>query len=227
MAVADGSQLRYARLAGLMYLVVLVLDIAGALITSGIVGQGSFVETSHRIAASELLYRIGLTLALLGSLSTVLLAIGLYATLKPVDPNLALTGLVFRAAEAAIGGMGIALAFVVLHTHLAVDHGSAFSAGQLGALADLSSSAASTQVSAIFFSLGSTVFFYVFLRSSYIPRLLAGWGVFASAVYAAVWLFSLVLPQDSSVVVGVGSVPILIAEVATGLWLLIAGIRLR
>jgi len=58
---ADKSQRAYARFAGLMYLIVLMLDIAGLVIVSSIGGAGSFVEVSHRIIASEQLYRISLS----------------------------------------------------------------------------------------------------------------------------------------------------------------------
>ena len=224
--MAESSQRAYARFAGLMYFVVIGFDIVGALIVSSIAGNGSFVETSHKIMASETLYRIGLCCSLAGSLSAILLAIGLYVAVKPVDGNLAMMALLFRVAEAAIGGVGIIIAFSVLQIHLAANHANAFDANQLGAVADLSSGVG-TQVSAIFFSLGSTIFFYVFLKSHYIPRILSAWGVFASLVYVAVWFMSLILPQYSATAVAYGSVPILIAELFTGLWLLIVGIKLQ
>jgi hypothetical protein len=222
--ITESTQRAYARFAGLMYFVVLAFDIAGALIVSSIAGNGNFVETSHRIMASETLYRIGLCCSLVGSLSTILLAIGLYSAVKPVDGNLAMMALLFRVAEAAIGGVGIIIAFSVLQIHLAANHANAFDANQLGALAVLSSGVG-TEVSALFFSLGSTIFFYVFLKSRYIPRVLSAWGIFASLVYTAAWFLSLILPQYSATAVAYGSVPILIAELSTGLWLLIVGIK--
>ncbi len=102
---AEASQLAYARFAGLMYFLVLGFDIAGLLIVSSIGDGGNFVETSHRIIASETLYRLGLCCSLVGSLSTILLAIGLYVAVKPVDRNLAMMALLFRVAEAATGAI--------------------------------------------------------------------------------------------------------------------------
>jgi hypothetical protein len=58
--------------------------------------------------------RIGVLFGLLGTLSTIVLAIGLYVTLKPVDGNLAMTALLFRLAEATIGGVVVVLAFATL-----------------------------------------------------------------------------------------------------------------
>jgi len=210
-----------------MYFVVLGFDIAGLLIISRITQNGNFVETSHRIMASEQLYRAGLCCSLIGSLSTVLLAIGLYVAVKPVDRNLAMMALLFRVVESAAGATGIIIAFTVLRIHLAANHASAFDVNQLDALAQLGSSGVATEVSAIFFSLGSALFFYVFLKSNYIPRILSAWGVFASLVYMAFWFMSLILPQYSATATTYASGPILIAEVSTGLWLLIVGIKLN
>ena len=72
--------------------------------------------------------------------------------------------------------------------------------------------------------MGSTIFFYVFLRSTYIPKVMSAWGIFASLCYAALWFTRLILPESSALVV-FGSLPILIAELSTGVWLLIKGIK--
>jgi hypothetical protein len=202
-------------------------DVTGVVILSSISGSGSFLDTAHRIAASETLYRIGLLCGLLGSVTTVLLAIGLYVTLKPVDANLAITALLFRLAESVIGGVAIVFSFANLQVYLEANHASAFDAGQLGALADLVSrtSAAGINISVIFFSVGSTIFFYLFLKSAYIPRFLALWGVLGSLFCMAAFVGNLLLPQSSDLLLGIGGLPIGIAEPVLGLWLLIRGIN--
>lgn len=221
----EDSQAAYARFAGLMYLVVLALDVAGLLIVSGVAVHGAFVDVSRRIMASELLYRGGLCLSLLGSMSTILLAVGLFVAVRPADANLAMTALMFRTAEAVVSAVGIVTAFAILDVHLAANHTTTLSAGQLSALADLYP-AAGTNVSAIFFSFGSAIFFVAFLKSKYIPRILSAWGLFASIVYLAYWFGSILAPQYSSGTAAVSSLPILIAEVSTAIWLLVKGVNL-
>jgi hypothetical protein len=206
-----------------MYLWVLAFDLAGLFIAGGIEGHGDFLTIAHRIAASELLYRIGLCCSLVGSLSTVLLAVGLYVAVKPADENLALTALLFRIVEAAVGAASIILAFSTLQIQLAAGHPNPFTTEQLSTLAGLTSGGA--EISAICFSLGSTVFFYVFLKSRYIPRLISVWGVFASAIYALVFFVGLIVPQYAGTAATYGSGPILLAELSTALWLLIVGLR--
>jgi hypothetical protein len=224
--IAGGSQSSYARFAGLMYFFT-AFDVTGVVILSRISGSGTFLDTAHSVAASETLYRIGLLCGLIGILSTVLLAIGLYVTLKPVDANLAMTALLFRLSESVIGGVAIVFGFANLQIYLEANHASAFDAGQLGALADLvaRTSAVGINISVIFFSVGSTIFFYLFLRSNYIPRFLALWGVLGSLLCMAAFVGNLLLPQSSDALLGVGALPIGIAEPVLGLWLLIRGIN--
>ena len=226
----ESSQQAYARFAGLMYLVVDALDIGGVVILAKISGTGGFLATAHSISASETLYRIGICCGLVGILTTVLLAAGLYVTVKPVDANLAITALLFRLAEVALAGVAIVLAFATLQIYLEANLTSAFDTSQLAALADLSSrlsvapTGLATVVSVIFFSVGSAIFFYLFLRSAYIPRILAAGGLIASLFCLITFVSSLVVVQSSGLLLGIGGLPIGIAEILTGLWLLIRGI---
>jgi hypothetical protein len=221
MIDAERMQHRYARLAGLMLLVVLGLSIVGLALTSLIAGDGTFDERAQRIIASEGLYRFGLVCALGGSLATIVLAMSFYVAVRPRDGNLAMMALLFRTGESVIGALGIVLAFATLS---AVRATSAVDPNQVGALADLLSASPTAEVAAIFFSVGSTIFFYVLLGSTYIPKALAAWGCFASALYAVMWITRLLIPESSGLVV-VGSLPILVAELSTGLWLLLKGIE--
>lgn len=224
MTDAERSQRAYARLAGLMYLVVLAFDIAGLVLGSVIAGSGTFDDRAQRIIASEGLYRVALVCAVVGSLSTISLAVALYVTVRPVDGNLAMMALLFRTGEAAVGAAGIALSFVVLQMSLAVRDATAFDASQLGALASLFAAAPTGEIAAVFFSLGSTIFFYLFLRSTYIPKALSAWGVLASVVFAVAWGGRLIVPEASGLST-YGSLPALVAEVSTAVWLLIKGIK--
>jgi len=204
-----------------MFLLVLVFDIAGLAVGSTIAGSGDLGAQAHRIVDWEPLYRFGLVLGLVGALGTVPLAVGLYVTVTSVDPNLAVMALVFRAVEAAIGGVAIVGSFSRLDLYRA----EALDAAQRGLLAQVVDPSAGTSVAAIFFCLGSTIFFYVLSRSRYIPRLMSLWGVFASLVYFLYWLIGLVVPDYPGAVIIAASLPILVAEVSTGLWLLIRGIK--
>jgi len=216
----------YPRVAGVLYFFT-VFDLTGNLIVSRVSGSGSFLDTAHSVAASETLYRVGILLGLVGNISTILLAIALYVTLKAVDGNLAMTALLFRLVEAVLGLVVIVLAFATLQIYLDASHGTALDAKQLAAFADLVSrtATAGTDVSVVCFSLGSATFFYLFLRSAYIPRVLAAWGLLGSLLATIAFAGSLLFPQSSDVLRGIGALPIGIAEPVVGLWLLLRGIQ--
>src|SRR2546428_4085346 len=223
----EGSQQAYARFAGVMYLLVDALDIGGVVILARVSGSGDFLATSHSIAASETLYRIGVCCGLAGILSTILLAAGLYVTVKPVDANLAMTALLFRLAESAIAGMAIVLAFATLEIYLEAGRNSAFDTNQLAALADVSSrisvapTGVATVVSVIFFSVGSAIFFYLFLRSAYIPRILAAGGLIASLFCLITFVAGLVVAQSLELFFLLCGLPIGVSGFVSCLWYLI------
>jgi hypothetical protein len=154
------TQKTYARFAGIMYFFT-VFDVTGVVILSRISGNGTFLDAARSVAATETLYRIGLVCGLVGTMSTILLAVALYVTLKPVDGNLAMTALLFRLAESVLGGMVLVLGFATLQIYLDANHKAGFDANQLGALGDLvgRTSAVGTNISVVFFSVGSTIFF--------------------------------------------------------------------
>ena len=222
------SQIRYARLAGLMYLLVDAAYLAFALAASRFRVPGDFAETAHRIAGSELLYRIGLSSGLVASVCIVFLAMGLYVAVKPRDNDLALLALVFRLLEATfVAGQAI-LGFVFLKLYVGADSPNAFDGRQLSMLVTFHSTADSVafNIFAIFFGVGSTLFFYLFFKSSYIPKLLAGLGLLGSVLVPIVCLGSLMWPQHAKLL-QLGWAPIGLAEILVGLWLLFKGLNLQ
>jgi hypothetical protein len=110
----EKTQRIYARVAGFLFLWLIITGLAGDLTISHIVGSGTFAETAKRVVASEHLYRVALSSELIETLSAVLLAFGLYVTLKPVDKLLAQIAMYWRLGESFIGGVGMIFGFVRL-----------------------------------------------------------------------------------------------------------------
>jgi hypothetical protein len=76
---------------------------------------------------------------------------------------------------------------------------------------------------AIFLGLGSTMFNYLFFKSGYIPKILAGWGIFASLLLLASQFAIIVFPGVEKAIIPACYGPIALDEIALGLWLLIKG----
>jgi|ERR1039458_8636825 hypothetical protein len=224
----EQSQIRYARLAGFMYLFIIAAYLLGAYVTSRFEVPGNIAETAHRIMEYELLYRFGLALGLLNALCAVLLAMGLYVAVKAIDKNLALLALAFELVYVAVGGVLNLIDFVFLKLHIGLDSVSALDAKQLSALVDLHSYADSVglNITCIFYGAGSILFFYLFLKSNYIPRILAALGLFGSVLVPLTGFASLIVPQPAKML-QLGWLPIFVAEISVGLWLLFKGINLR
>ena len=212
-----------ARVAGFLFLWLIVTGISNLLIESNVAGSGAFAETARRIAASEHLYRLGLLCGLIETMSALTLAFALYVTLKPVDPLLAQFAMLWRVGESFLGAVGVMLGFFKLQLYTSTQPGDGFGAGQMGALADLLGHGGS-DISAIFFSIGSILFFYLFLKSRYIPKILSAFGLFASIV-VAIMLFGLLIFPEHARTLQYGWAPMALAEVTTGIWLMGFGVK--
>ena len=93
-------QMRYARIAGFVYLLLIVLFMGGQFLVGHITGTGSFAERTANITGALPLYRVALVLQFLASVFTVLLAYSLYMVLKSVDESTARLAMYFRLGEA-------------------------------------------------------------------------------------------------------------------------------
>ena len=217
---------RYARFAGVMYFFS-VFDVTAVVIFSRVTSGANFLDVAQNVAASETLYRVATLLSIVGNLSTILLAVALYLTLRPFGEGLALTAMLFRLVESALGLVVVLLGIAALQVYLDASHGTSSYAGELGALEELLSRTSSSgiDVSVLCFAVGSTLFFYLFWRSAYIPRILAGWGLAGSVLTLAAFSGSLLFPQSSEALRGIGALPIGVAEPVVGAWLVVRGIR--
>ena len=217
------TQCIYARLAGFLFLWLIITGLTGLIINSRIVGSGTFVETSARVLASQHLYRLALCFELVETMSAALLAFALYVTLKPVDELLAQFAMYWRLGESFLGAAAMIFSFFRLGVYTSPQSIGAFGADQSQALLSLTRQAgsASVNISAIFFSIGSILFFYLFYKSRYIPRILSAFGVFASVVVTIMCFASLIFPERAATL-QYGWAPMAIAEVTTGFWLMFA-----
>jgi hypothetical protein len=100
---ADRSPRHMARLAGFLYLVIVVASIvAHGYVPSRLMVPGDAAATANNILASEPLFRIGIASELVILLSEIVLSIVLYILLKPVSKTLSLVaaqGRQYRAVE--------------------------------------------------------------------------------------------------------------------------------
>jgi hypothetical protein len=222
----DRTQLIYARLAGFMYLSNYLTSMFGVLAPSSIVGSGDFAQKAQRVLASEQLYRTALVSMAIGWVLIVFLAFALYVTLKPVNKRLAQLALFSELGQAAVGAVTVMLSFGTLWLYTATLATGSFDNNQRQTLVSAIQNTVGSgfQISMMFLSVGSTLFFYLFYKSRYIPRMLAAFSVFASVLLLIVSATVLIFPAYENKIL-IGWAPMGLAEVTTALWLMIRGIR--
>ncbi len=227
--IADISQRKAARVAGLAYLLIIVTSLLSMIfVESKLIVPGNDAATFNNIMANELLVRIGAAYELIMFASVVVLSLALYVTLKPVSKNLASLGLLWRFGEAILGVLAVLNSLIVLML-LNGSYMAAFETAQVQALVGLFLDVRSSAFSIVFvfLSLGSIVFFYLFFKSRYIPRILAVWGISAFSLML-VWPFlNILFPSYAAMVQPVVIAPAILFEIVIGLWLLIKGIDVQ
>ena len=215
----------YARLAGFLYLFVMAAFVIPFVITGSLSAPGDFAQTARNVMASEFLYRSALAIFVLGVVAIILLSGAFYALFRAIDPSLAVIALALRIVEAVFMGVGVVLRFAALDNYA----GAGDTLGNREAFHQLIFSAvdATYNIGFACVSLGSTLFFYLFFKSRYIPRALAGFGVLASLLLGVSTFAVVLIPERMAGLEMIAMAPLGIAEVTTGLWLLIAGVNLK
>ncbi|MBJ7313205.1 DUF4386 domain-containing protein [Rugamonas sp. CCM 8940] len=226
------TQIYYARIAGFVYLLLIVMYMSGEFIISGIVGNGDFAAAARHAAASEHLYRFALTLQVLTPLCTTVLAYALYVALKPVNERLANLALLFRLGETFIGAIILIFSFEQLRIYTTyIGTGGGLAAGgteQWQTLLTLArhSHFVGFNSSTLFFGCGSILFFSLFLKSAYLPKVQAVIGIAASVLVVLVSLTNFILPEHAALT-QFGFAPMFVSEIVSGLYLLVRGIKVE
>jgi hypothetical protein len=229
MTDADAIQRRWARVVGFSYLFALLPAIFAEFYVSGKLVSGDAIATAQNIIAHERLFRLGIASNLLVSAADVLLIAALYIVLERVNRRLALLATFFRLIETTILIVATLNDFYVLRLLSGASYLTIVGPDALAALARVSIGAHGSAygVGLLLFGFGSSVFCYLWLRSGYIPKVLAVWGLVASAWIGICAFVFVVFPELQRVItIGYYGGPIFLFELIIGSWLVIKSVRL-
>jgi Domain of unknown function (DUF4386) len=224
----EPEQRAAAKIIGALYLLQMATGVFGqAFVRDRLIIPGNATQTAQNIIGSETLFRLSIAGDLVTYVGVIVLIWALYVLLRPVDRNLALLAVLFRLCENAVLCAATASSLVALRLLAGADDLKTFEPGQLHSLATLVISAQGLGMSVgfILLGLGSAVFAYLLLKSRYIPKVLAAWGIFASLVLALVTFANIVFPRLGDVLGMAYMMPMGLYEVGLGLWLLIKGLK--
>lgn len=137
------------------------------------------MRTASNIAAHALAFRVATVFDLLTVAGVVVLNVALYELLAPVHWSLARLAAFWRLGESTVYGAIVVFNFVVLSVLSGADYLQAFEPGQLQALARLFIGARNSGfwIAILSLLLGSTTYCYLLVKSHYVPRVLALFGV--------------------------------------------------
>jgi Domain of unknown function (DUF4386) len=231
MTDQDAIQRRWARVVGFSYVFALLPAIFAEFYVSGrLFVSDNAIATAQNIIAHERLFRLGIASNLLVFAADVLLITALYVVLERVNRRLALLATFFRLIETTILIVAVLNDFYVLRLLSGASYLTVVNSDQLAALARVSMGAHNSTygVALLLFGFGSPVFCYLWLKSGYIPKALAVWGILAS-VWIGICSFAFVVFPDLQKVITVGYYggPIFLFELTIGLWLLIKSVHLE
>jgi hypothetical protein len=224
----DHSQLVAAKVAGISGLVAIVIVIfANYALLDPLIVPGNAVDTARNILAHETQFRVAATLFLAYGVSVVVLLSALYVIFRPINRGLALVGALFRLVFAALwllATLNMLGALRLIHgaTYLEV-----FEPDRLQALGRLYLTANFDDyyVGLPFFGLAATVCAWLWLKSRYIPKGLALFGVIASAWCIFCAFIFLIFPHFNKVVNDyLFDSPMALFELVVSVWLLVKGL---
>jgi hypothetical protein len=225
----DLSPSAYARIAGVLYLIIAVAAIfAHFVIPDQFIVPGDAAATTTNIAANESLFLIGAVGGeLIVLLSEIVLSVVLYVLLKPVNKTLALVAAVSRLAMTTIHGLNLLNYYFVLQLLNGADVTTAFGAEQVHALVALFLEAHS-----IGFTIGIAflvphvlVLGYLIVQSGYFPRVL-GFLFIAAGIGYLVDTTGLLLISGYTTTPDLIALVIGVAEIAFPIWLLVKGVNM-
>lgn len=223
------TQLRYARLAGAMYLLTMATALFGeGYVRGSLLVNESAAQTARNLVESNQLFRVGLATDLFTFAGVVVLVWALYQLLQPIDRRLAALAVFFRLVELGVHFSAIAFGAAALSLLAGGEYVRGFEEAQLHGLVGfaLRAQGAGLSLGFIPLGLGSAIFALLLLRSRYVPRGLAGWGIFSSLLLA-IYSFGIVLSPAATDYFYVAMVPMFLYEVGLGSWLLLKGVRFQ
>lgn len=227
--IADISQRQAAVVAGLAIVAMAIFaGFAYGFVFKSLVVNGDAITTAKNIRAAEMLFRIGIFCWLVNFILDVLAAWALYIFLTPVNKSLSLLTAWLRLVYTAIFGAALLNFAIVLLLISGAGYLSVFEEDQLNALVLLFLNAFDDifSIGLIVFGIHLFALGYLVWKSGYIPKILGALLLIASLGYLITNLANLLLSnyEDYRATTELIFIPpMIIGELALGLWLLIRG----
>jgi len=215
----------YARIAALLYLVVITAGIIAQMVIGGrIIVDGDAATTANNILAHKDLFQLGFTFYMIEMTCQIALAVLFYILLKPVNRNVALLAMVFFLVGCTIKTISRLFYIAPLLVLGNSSYLTIFSTGQLQSLAllliNMNNLAAGMALA--FFGVSTFLNGYLIFRSGFLPRIL---GVIS--MLAGLGWFTFIYPSLGNQLFMYVLLLGLIGSVSLIVWLLAKGVNVE
>src|SRR5437868_6848816 len=229
ISTIDNSQRTAAKVAGWSGLLTFAIVVfANFVLLNPLIVPGNAAATAQNIVAHQTQFRITVVCFLTYSLGVIVLLSALYVILKPVNPGLALVGALSRLVFALLWLLSPLNLLGALRLLSNASYLQVFEPDRLQALAKLHLGASFDDyyVGLPFFGLAATICAWLWLKSNYIPRGLALYGVISSAWCVFCAFVYLIFPHFNKIVNDWWfDFPMAVFELVVSFWLLIKGLK--
>lgn len=222
----ENSPQFYARIAGLLYLLIIISGMFGELLVRNkIIVYGDPAATANNIMHSEFLWRAGISADLIMHICDLPVMIILYFLFRPINKKLALLNLSFNLIQTAVlvaNKLNLLAALFFLGDS---EYLKSFSPDQLHTLSYLSIKLHDYGfgIGLIFFGFVCLIEGYLIFKSGYFPKVFGLLMTIAGLCYLINSFALLLAPQLSNIVL---LMPCFITELSLSLWLIFKGVNL-
>ena len=219
---SDISRRSTPKLLGAAFLLHAVASlISGLILLRPLIVPSNIVDSMTRIASNASQMQASIVGEMITAIGIVMLGSLLYTTLKTQGQKIALVAMGLYFMEATLlAGSRIATYSLLRTSQASVMAGHPAHLQALGTLLYEAQEFGYT-LHMLPFALGATLFYSLFLKSGYLPRFIALWGIIAAPL-ALVGTLIVLFGYNVPIVVFIPNLPF---ELGIGIWLLVKGIR--
>lgn len=221
---------RFARIGGVLYLIIIALGLYGEMfIRERVIISGDAAATAENLRAMEPLWRLGLAGEFFLLMCSIVLAVILFALLRPVNKYAALLAFSFNLVSLAVEAANDLNLLAALFPMGNASYLKALQPEQLNAMTSLSLKlfGYGFGMALIFFAGACVAYGYLIFKSGYMAKLVGVLMAIAGAGYFLNGFMMLLAPAVANRISFAFLIPSFIGELSFCLWLLFKGVRVE
>lgn len=226
----ETSPKTYARIGGLLYLIIIVAGFCSEFFFRGkIIASGDPEATARNVVAFEELWRIGIALEYICIICTIVLAMIYYYLLRPIHKELNLLAAFFRMVSISVQAVSLVYLIAALSPLTQKTFTDAFTENQLYVMVILSikSHSMGYTVSLLILGFCFLIHGYLIFKSGFLPKVLGILILVAGVGYITHCLAFILKPSLTKWTFPTMMLPVIGGEASLCIWLLVKGVDER